>query len=53
MAGRFMGEKHILRFRRIEFEIVRRKSERDLVKVSLENMHVRESMGWKMRMSSA
>ena len=38
-----MGGKYILRFRRIEFEIVRRKPERDLVKVKirLENLHVR------------
>ena len=41
-----MGEKHILRFRRIEFEIVRRKPERDLVKVRLENMHVKRRVNW-------
>ena len=39
-----MGEIYILRFRRIEFEIVRRKPERDLIKVRLENMHVRRSL---------
>ena len=50
-----MGEKHILRFRRIEFEIVRRKPERDLVKRSDWKicMSEGESIRLKMRMSSA
>ena len=44
-----MEEKHIRRFRRIKFEIMRNKPKGDLFKVSLENMHIRRrSMGLKM-----